>query len=85
MKDEEKLDVLNEFSEKYMELKQYLLSLKLSDTGNINIAIQYLDDGYLRAREAIFADNREGSLIHKKSANDDKSEDVPPHTGNGIN
>lgn len=50
-----KLKQLNDFAKKFRELKQSLLDLNLKSHENVRLAIERLDDGYLRAREAIFA------------------------------
>ena len=50
-----KLDILNAFGDKFMAVKAFLLDLGLPETVNFSLAIQYLDDGFLRAREAIMA------------------------------
>ena len=49
------LDRLNEFGKRFMELKGYLLKLNLDSHENVRMAVEHLDDGFLRGREAICA------------------------------
>lgn len=53
--DQKKIDRLNDFAKDFRALKDKLLSMELDSVENVRIAIEHLDDGYLRAREAIFA------------------------------
>lgn len=53
---DERLKMLDEFAFKFMEVKKYLLGLNLvAGAEHVRIAIQYFDDGFMRAREAIFS------------------------------
>jgi len=51
---EKHLQMLNEFGKRFMDLKAYFLRLNLPGD-NVRLAVERLDDGFLRAREAIFA------------------------------
>lgn len=51
---EKHLEMLNEFGKRFMELKAYFLRLNLPGE-NVRLAVERLDDGFLRAREAIFS------------------------------
>jgi hypothetical protein len=70
-----KLKMLNEFSEKYTAMKDFFLRYRLTDSQNVHLAVQYWDDGYLRAREAIFASSPLSETnVNTKPANDLKTE-----------
>jgi hypothetical protein len=51
----EQLNQLEEFGKRFMDLKLYLLKLNLPNIENVRICIQYLDDSFMRGREAIFS------------------------------
>lgn len=65
------MELVDSFSAKFMELKECLLKLGLPDSDNLRIGIMYLDDGYLRGREAIMAlSQAQPAPADKEPAND---------------
>lgn len=74
----EQLERLNEFGKRYMELKAYFLKLQLQDQENVRLAIERLDDGFLRGREAIFSPAIVQEYEDEKAANDPVVPDQTP-------
>ena len=48
------LENLKGFFDIFMEMKNYLVDLNLPYSDDYRLAVEHLDDGFLRAREAIF-------------------------------
>lgn len=64
----EQLEKLNEFGKRFMELKSYFLKLQLQDQENVRLAIERLDDGFLRGREAICSIPMVSDLVDDEGA-----------------
>ena len=72
------LDQLNEFGKRFMELKAYFLNMNLASQENVRLAIERLDDGFLRGREAIFSPAIVQEYEDEKVANDSAPvEEIP--------
>lgn len=72
------LDNLQELGKKYLELKAFFLKLNLSSQENVRLAIERFDDGFLRAREAIFSAPIVNEFEDEKVANDSTAPDETP-------
>lgn len=57
MDNDERIKLLDEFTSKFMDLKNYIINLKLASE-HIRLSIEYFDNGFMRAREAIFSDTQ---------------------------
>ena len=53
---EKRLGMLDDFASTFVQLKSHFQNLKLKNEENVRLAIEYFDNGFLRAREAIFAE-----------------------------
>ncbi len=71
MTEQDKLALLNTLVAKFVEFKTYFIGLGLA-SDNVRLAIERFDDGFLRAREAIFSipseDKPAGEIQHPTEA-----------------